>query len=104
MNTDAQALLQSRAPNRIQIGKQVTRGLGTHFGAAPCLQPRCVSLWTAPKLAIAGHAGTGGNPELGEAAAEESRDLLLEAVNGADLVRSGTILCSFRCSCTCLTY
>jgi cell division GTPase FtsZ len=28
VNTDAQALLQSRATNRIQIGKQVTRGLG----------------------------------------------------------------------------
>ena len=31
-------------------------------------------------------AGTGGNPELGAAAAEESRDALVEAVSGADLV------------------
>ena len=29
LNTDAQALVQSQADNRIQIGKQVTRGLGT---------------------------------------------------------------------------
>ena len=29
LNTDAQALVQSQADNRIQIGKEVTRGLGT---------------------------------------------------------------------------
>jgi hypothetical protein len=29
LNTDAQALVQSQADNRLQIGKQVTRGLGT---------------------------------------------------------------------------
>ena len=57
LNTDAQALVQSQADNRLQIGKQVTRGLGT-----------------------------GGNPELGEKAAEESRDIITEAVKGADLV------------------
>ena len=56
LNTDAQALVQSQAPNRLQIGKDVTRGLGT-----------------------------GGNAELGAAAAEESRDAIAKAVRGADL-------------------
>lgn len=57
LNTDAQALVQSQADNRIQIGKQVTRGLGT-----------------------------GGNPELGKKAAEESATEIQQAVRGADLV------------------
>ena len=57
LNTDAQALVQSQADNRMQIGKAVTRGLGT-----------------------------GGNAELGKAAAEESRDAIESAVKGADLV------------------
>mmetsp|Transcript_19843 Transcript_19843/g.32233 ORF Transcript_19843/g.32233 Transcript_19843/m.32233 type:complete len:412 (+) Transcript_19843:275-1510(+) len=57
LNTDAQALVQSQADNRLQIGKSVTRGLGT-----------------------------GGNPELGEKAAEESKDMITKAVQGADLV------------------
>ena len=55
LNTDAQALVQSQADNRIQIGKQVTRGLGT-----------------------------GGNPELGKKAAEESATEIQQAVRGAD--------------------
>ena len=57
VNTDAQALIGSRAANRVQIGKLATRGLGT-----------------------------GGSPALGAAAAEESRLALAEAVAGADLV------------------
>ena len=57
LNTDAQALVQSQADNRIQIGKEVTRGLGT-----------------------------GGNPELGKKAAEESAIEIQDAVQGADLV------------------
>lgn len=57
VNTDAQALLGSRAANRVQIGKLATRGLGT-----------------------------GGSPALGAAAADESRSALAEAVAGADLV------------------
>ena len=57
LNTDAQALVQSQADNRIQIGKQVTSGLGT-----------------------------GGNPELGKKAAEESATEIQQAVRGADLV------------------
>eukprot|EP00241_Pyramimonas_parkeae_P002595 CAMPEP_0114228394 /NCGR_PEP_ID=MMETSP0058-20121206/2317_1 /TAXON_ID=36894 /ORGANISM="Pyramimonas parkeae, CCMP726" /LENGTH=452 /DNA_ID=CAMNT_0001339333 /DNA_START=36 /DNA_END=1398 /DNA_ORIENTATION=- len=57
VNTDAQALDNSLASNTVQIGDKLTRGLGT-----------------------------GGNPELGESAAEESRDQLNEAVSDADLV------------------
>lgn len=79
VNTDAQALLQSRATNRIQIGKQVTRGLGACVSTLPDKGKRAEPFLPSP--------GTGGNPELGEAAAEESRDALLEAVSGADLVR-----------------
>eukprot|EP00959_Pyramimonas_sp_CCMP1952_P025423 533339-Pyramimonas_sp.AAC.1 len=56
VNTDSQALDASSAPNRVQIGDRLTRGLGT-----------------------------GGNPELGESAAEESRDLIQSAVGNADL-------------------
>jgi cell division GTPase FtsZ len=33
------------------------------------------------------HAGTGGNPELGEKAAQESHADLAEVVGGADMVR-----------------
>lgn len=57
VNTDAQALEAAEAPNRVQIGDRLTRGLGT-----------------------------GGNPELGESAAEESRDLIQSCVQNADLV------------------
>lgn len=57
INTDAQALLQSAAKNPIQIGELLTRGLGT-----------------------------GGNPSLGEQAAEESRDAIANALKGSDLV------------------
>jgi cell division protein FtsZ len=57
VNTDAQALLRSQAPVRIRIGDRVTRGLGA-----------------------------GGNPTVGEKAAEESREELTEALKGADMV------------------
>jgi cell division protein FtsZ len=56
-NTDAQALGQSLAPTRIQLGPRLTRGLGA-----------------------------GGKPEIGEAAAEESRDEIKAALAGADMV------------------
>jgi cell division protein FtsZ len=56
-NTDAQALEQSLAPTRLQLGPHRTRGLGA-----------------------------GGQPEIGAAAAEESRPELREALAGADLV------------------
>lgn len=57
VNTDAQALVQSSAMNRLQIGQKLTRGLGA-----------------------------GGNPAMGQKAAEESRDELFAALEGADLV------------------
>jgi len=57
VNTDAQALESNAVMNKVQIGSMVTKGLGT-----------------------------GGNPELGEQAAEESKQALEEAMAGADLV------------------
>ncbi|MCO5589464.1 hypothetical protein L7F22_043431 [Adiantum nelumboides] len=57
INTDAQALVQSAAPQRLQIGQEVTRGLGT-----------------------------GGKPELGEQSAEESKSVIQDAVANAELV------------------
>ncbi len=56
-NTDAQALELSSAKNRIQIGIKLTRGLGA-----------------------------GGNPTIGEKAAEESREEIANALAGADMV------------------
>jgi cell division protein FtsZ len=56
-NTDAQALNNSLAPTRIQLGPKTTRGLGA-----------------------------GGNPEVGQDAAEESSKLIAEALEGADMV------------------
>ncbi len=56
-NTDAQALKNSAAPRKIQLGPKVTRGLGA-----------------------------GGNPEIGNAAARESARELAEALQGADMV------------------
>jgi cell division protein FtsZ len=57
VNTDAQALMMTDADVKIQIGSQVTRGLGA-----------------------------GADPEIGLAAAQESRDELKEALKGADMV------------------
>jgi cell division protein FtsZ len=57
LNTDAQALLQSAARQRIQLGQKLTRGLGA-----------------------------GGNPVIGQKAAEESRSELQQSLEGADLV------------------
>ena len=56
-NTDMQALSQSLALKKIAIGPKCTRGLGA-----------------------------GGNPTIGEAAAEESYKELCEALRGADMV------------------
>lgn len=56
-NTDAQALLLSQASKRFQMGLKLTKGLGA-----------------------------GGNPAIGQKAAEESRDDITQAVEGADLV------------------
>ena len=57
MNTDAQVLQMSGAPNRIQLGNKLTNGLGA-----------------------------GGDPIRGEKAAEESRDDIMVALDGADMV------------------
>jgi cell division protein FtsZ len=57
INTDAQALNQSSAPKRLQIGQKLTRGLGA-----------------------------GGNPAIGQKAAEESRDEIAQALGPCDLV------------------
>ena len=57
LNTDAQALLQSSAERRVQLGQNLTRGLGA-----------------------------GGNPSIGQKAAEESRDELQQSLDGTDLV------------------
>jgi cell division protein FtsZ len=56
-NTDYQALQTSLATQTIQLGPQVTRGLGA-----------------------------GGNPEIGRQAAEESEHAIAEALEGADMV------------------
>lgn len=57
MNTDSQALEQSQASKKVQIGKELTRGLGT-----------------------------GGNAELGEKAADESQEVIANAVIDTDMV------------------
>ncbi|MCL4870700.1 MAG: cell division protein FtsZ [Anaerolineae bacterium] len=57
INTDNQALLLSDAPTRVRIGDKSTRGLGS-----------------------------GGNPEKGEKAANESVEELYEVLKGSDMV------------------
>lgn len=57
VNTDAQALMDAQAPQRLRIGDKLTKGLGA-----------------------------GGNPEVGEKAAIESADDLTNILNGADMV------------------
>jgi cell division protein FtsZ len=57
INTDSQALLANKAETKIQIGKDLTRGLGS-----------------------------GGNPEMGRQAAEESRDIIKEYLVDTDMV------------------
>ncbi|MBN1483497.1 MAG: cell division protein FtsZ [Chloroflexia bacterium] len=57
VNTDAQALLHSAAPRRLRIGDKLTKGLGS-----------------------------GGNPVIGQKAAEESSEDLSEALRGSDMV------------------
>src|SRR6202789_1339137 len=56
-NTDAEALTQSRAERRIQMGNQTTEGLGA-----------------------------GAQPDVGRAAAEESLDEILEQIGGSHMV------------------
>lgn len=56
-NTDKQALKNSHADSKIQIGEKITKGLGA-----------------------------GANPDIGEEAAQESRDEIRESLEGADMV------------------
>jgi cell division protein FtsZ len=57
VNTDAQALLTSQSPTKVQIGESLTRGLGS-----------------------------GGDPEMGRQAAEESTQKLEDVMSDADMV------------------
>lgn len=57
MNTDVQVLGRSGAPEKIQIGKKTTRGMGT-----------------------------GGNPELGRQAALDDKDLIKESLEGVNIL------------------
>ena len=57
INTDAQALMRCEVPLRIRMGDQLTRGLGV-----------------------------GGDPERGKDSAEESREEIVEAIKGSDMV------------------
>lgn len=57
VNTDAQALHLAKSEHKLQIGDKLTRGLGA-----------------------------GANPEVGKKAAEESREMIMNTLRGADLV------------------
>lgn len=57
VNTDKQQLISCKAPTCIQIGEKLTKGLGA-----------------------------GAKPEVGEKAAEESREDIVAAISGADMV------------------
>jgi len=57
LNTDRQALLNNPAPKRIQLGAKITKGLGA-----------------------------GANPEVGQKSAEESKQQIMEMLQGSDLV------------------
>lgn len=57
VNTDAQALMNNQSPNKVQIGETLTKGLGS-----------------------------GGDPEVGKQAAEESTQKLQDVLQDADMV------------------
>ncbi len=57
MNTDEQVLMKSPVENKLQLGSKVTRGMGA-----------------------------GGDPELGQKAAQEDRDRIQAVLKGADMV------------------
>ena len=57
VNTDSQALEQSHASHRLQVGEKVTGGLGS-----------------------------GGLPEVGRRAVEESREMIVDVLDGANMV------------------
>lgn len=57
VNTDAQALLNCQAPTKLQIGENLTKGLGS-----------------------------GGDPEIGKQAAEESVEKIKDIIEGSDMI------------------
>ncbi|MBQ3052063.1 MAG: cell division protein FtsZ, partial [Clostridia bacterium] len=57
INTDKHVLIYSQATHKIQIGEKVTRG-----------------------------QGAGARPEIGKRAAEESKDVITDALKGTDMV------------------
>jgi len=57
VNTDKQALMMSNANQKIQIGDKLTKGLGA-----------------------------GANPEIGEKAAQESKEEIVQSIKGSDMV------------------
>ncbi len=57
VNTDAQSLLLNQAATKLQIGENLTKGLGS-----------------------------GGNPDIGKEAAEESYEKIKELINGTDMI------------------
>lgn len=57
INTDAQALMLSKAPTRVRVGEKLTRGLGS-----------------------------GGDPETGRKACEETAEDIYEVLKGSDMV------------------
>ncbi len=57
VNTDKQALALNKGDVKIQIGEKLTKGLGA-----------------------------GADPEIGRKAADESRDMIVESLKGADMV------------------
>jgi cell division protein FtsZ len=57
VNTDAQALHLAKSVHKLQIGDKLTRGLGA-----------------------------GANPDVGKKAAEESKELIMQTLRGADMV------------------
>ncbi len=57
VNTDKHVLLHSQATHKIQIGEKVTKG-----------------------------QGAGARPEIGQRAAEESKDIIVDALKGTDMV------------------
>ena len=70
VNTDAQALYLAKSERKLQIGEKLTKGLGA-----------------------------GANPEIGQQAAEESREEIKNILSGADMVfvtagmGGGTVRC-----------
>ena len=58
----------------------------------PCVHPFVIEVYDSYDLEM---AGTGGNPELGEAAAQESHRELENVVGGADMVSSRLCIVQF---------